>query len=590
MTGSRPLGTNGNTMAARAIRISVVVLLAASSLWFSLAPLRGLFWLHGASVGVTADSGMHVIDVDPTGPAYRSGLRVGDRLDAATSFENRLYLQNVHNLVPGYPVVLHVKEKNGSLRRVKVVAEMMMLDAVDIAEWFPLTIAGLVFIVVGSILILLRPSLMTWAFFLYCIAAAPGLVLGEYWLPAWLVYATGVFVGALQALGSAVLLVFCVRVPNDHVIGAWRYVEWIGAPVVFVSSILCAAIIDLSIVGVWHADVTARQTQAAISSATYVVGLLALVATFCRERGAERNRVAWIIAGLTIAFGAYVTVYLTDPGANVYTGNNLAAGYPSWLAIIPLFEVALPLTVAYAVIRHHALNVGLVANRTLVYGLFACAGFAAFALLDLLATKRFARNQFEIGLDVAIALAIGLSFQFVHPRTIRLIDRVFLPERYHSAIALEKLRNSLSLIRGLENAPNRAVETVAKELMLSSLAVFKKLSDGGFVRFAAAGWPKDSAWHIFAGDQLVQSFGSSTRVRSIDAAATEQLRIPLERDRPSAVVSLSPQTAGESLLLIGVHINGRRPDRDEVRGIASLLHEFVQSASGQSGRSSTAES
>ena len=39
-------------------------------------------------------------------------------------------------------------------------------------------------------------------------------------------------------------------------------------------------------------------------------------------------------------------------------------------------------------------------------------------------------------------------------------------------------------------------------------------------------------------------------------------------------IALSAQTATGSLILVGAHVNGRRPDRDEVRGIASLLREF----------------
>ncbi len=39
-------------------------------------------------------------------------------------------------------------------------------------------------------------------------------------------------------------------------------------------------------------------------------------------------------------------------------------------------------------------------------------------------------------------------------------------------------------------------------------------------------------------------------------------------------MSLSPQTTGGSLILVGAHVNGRRPDRDEARRIAELLHEF----------------
>ncbi len=556
-------------------RIAVVAFLVACSLWFSLAPLRGLFWLHPGGFGVRTDSSLRVADVDSPGPAYDAGIRVGDRFDPATPFGKRLHLQRVQNAAPGQSTALQVMGKNGSPRTVKLIAQGSEFDAGDIAGFFTWEVADLIFVVVGSILVLLRPSTMTWAFFLYCIASKPGLVLGFYWLPGWLVFATGIFTNVLQALGFAAFLVFCVRVPHDRAIGGWRYIEWVAAPVVFVSLLLCSALIELSIAGALHADVAAGQIQRVILFATYVVGVLALIATFCRERGPERNRVAWIVAGLVAGLAASVATNLSDPTTNIYTGTALPDG-PAWLPVIPALEVATPLAVAYAVIRHQALNVGFVANRTLVYGLFLCAGFAAFAVLDLLATKRFAHNQFEVGLDVAIALAIGLSFQFVHPRANRLIDRIFLPERYRAAIALDKLRTTLALIRNQDDAANRAAEAVTKELALSSLALFTKMPDGGFVRFAAAGWPKGAAWHIFAGDPLVQRFGSSRRVKLIDEAATEQLNVPVEPGRPRIGLSLSPQTAGEeALLLVGAHVSGLRPDGDEIRGIASLLGELL---------------
>ena len=318
-----------------------------------------------------------------------------------------------------------------------------------------------------------------------------------------------------------------------------------------------------------HADRIADSVQLWILNATYVVGIFTLIATFWRERGVDRKRVGWIIAGFTAAFAARGGADFSD----IY-GPLFIPGISSWQQFVPeVFQVAIPLTVAYAVVRHQALNVGFVANRTLVYGLFLCVGFAAFALLDVLATKRFAHNQFEIGLDVAVALAIGLSFQFVHPRAIRVIDRVFLPERYHAAIALDKLRATLGLIRNDDRMPNRAVETVAKELMLSSLAIFKKVPDGGYVRYVAAGWPKGTAWHIFPGEPLSRSFAARAGVVAIDGASAE-VNFPPEPGRPKLGIALSAQTGTERLILVGAHVNGRRPDRDEVRGIASLVREL----------------
>jgi hypothetical protein len=44
-------------------------------------------------------------------------------------------------------------------------------------------------------------------------------------------------------------------------------------------------------------------------------------------------------------------------------------------------------------------------------------------------------------------------------------------------------------------------------------------------------------------------------------------------------MSLPAQTPDGSLLLVGAHVSGRRPDGDEVRGIASLLREFAKTDS-----------
>ena len=131
------------------IGISAVIVLAAWTLFFSLAPMRGLFWLHPASLGVTADSSMRVTEVDSPGPAYRAGIRVGDRFDAATSFEKRLFLQPVRNAAPGWAFAFQVEGKNGSLRTVNLVAEMEEFDASDILGYFPWVLADLIFVVSG---------------------------------------------------------------------------------------------------------------------------------------------------------------------------------------------------------------------------------------------------------------------------------------------------------------------------------------------------------------------------------------------------------------------------------------------------------
>ena len=555
------------------LRIAAVWIFAAWTLCFGLAPLRGLFWLPPGDMGATTDSSLTVTDVDPGGEAQRAGIRLGDRFDAATSFENRLYLQRIHNPRAGQLFTLRVSEKRGS-RVVTWKAARQEYGTSDYAYSFVGMMSDLVFVVVASILVLLRPSKMTGAFFFYCIAAVPFLILGAAWLPGWIVFGNGIFADALRSFGFAAFLVFCARVPNDSVSGRWHYVERL-APTAFVCLFACSVAVELSILGVLHVERIAGGIQGDLLVVTYAIGILTLIATFFRQRGAERTRVGWIVAGFTVGLGAKLAANVIDGSTNMYTGLNVDLAPLAYYAG-EILQLVVPLAVAYAVVRHHALNAGVIANRTLVYGLFLCGGFAAFALFDFLLTKRFARNQFEVGLDIAIALFIGLSFRFWHPRTIHLIDRIFLPDRYRAAIALDGLRTTLDVIRNEGDAPNRAVEAVAKELMLSSLAVFKKLPDGGFVRYAAAGWPKGSAWHIYAGDPLVGSFRDTARIRAIGEAQTVGLNVPAEPNKPTVGMLLSPCTTAESLILVGAHVNGRRPDQDEVRGIGALLREFAR--------------
>ena len=147
----------------RPIGISAVILLATCVLWFSLAPLRGLFWLHPGDFGVVTDSSLRVTDIDSPGPAYGAGIRVGDRFDTTTSFEKRLDPESVRNPAPGQRVTLQVKRQDGPFRAVKIVAGKMALDSGDIATYFTWPIVDLVFVVVGSIIVCWRRSKMTWA-------------------------------------------------------------------------------------------------------------------------------------------------------------------------------------------------------------------------------------------------------------------------------------------------------------------------------------------------------------------------------------------------------------------------------------------
>jgi hypothetical protein len=550
--------------------------LTAWASYFSVQTFRGLLFSPAGDFSLGADSRMTVTDVDPGGEAERLGIRIGDRLDPATSFENRLYLQYVRNPRAGQSIEVRVM-RSGGFRVVRLTAETQQPDAAVAVYYFAAILINFLLILVGSSLVLLRPSVMTWAFFVFCVATGPGYVLGNRDLPAWFVLANGTFAETLRALAIGAFLAFCARFPDDTASGRWRYLATVAAPLVALTLLIANATTALSYGGILHSERAAGNVQAVVENAAYAVGILALVATAIRERGKERGT-AIILAGLVVGIAGRLVSRLIDPDGNIYTGESLNVSEGSWLYVTwfaaGMLQVAIPLTVAYAVVRHHALRLGAFANRTLTYGIFACIGFAAFVLVDFLLTKQFARDRFEVGLDITIGLAIGISFGFWHPRAVRLIDRLFLPDRYRVTIAMDGLRSTLIALRNDGATASRSVEAVAEALMLSSLAIFKKVPDGGFVRYASAGWPKGSAWHLYATDPIV-TVVKGAHIRSIDDAQIAGVNVPRGLNGPRISLRWSRPTSEESLLLFGTHRSGRRPDHDEVRSVASLLLDFA---------------
>ena len=211
------------------LRIVVVAILAAWAVLFSMEPIRGLFWSIPGDFQVATDSSLTVTDVYPGSAAARAGIRLGDRFAATTSFENRLYLQDILSPKPGQTLVARIVRHRGpGVVHLVAISQQQTFDPHVIAYYFSAAIIDLIFVVVSAALVLLRPSKMTWAFFFFCLAAQPGLHLGIKEFAPWLVFGNGVFADALKALGLASLLVFSVRAPNDRTEGRWRYLEVAG--------------------------------------------------------------------------------------------------------------------------------------------------------------------------------------------------------------------------------------------------------------------------------------------------------------------------------------------------------------------------
>ena len=216
------------------------------------------------------------------------------------------------------------------------------------------------------------------------------------------------------------------------------------------------------------------------------VGILALVGHATRAPSSEIRRKARVLAwGTVAAVAPALSIAAVEVGGSV----------PNWLAAVALLAFPLmPLSFAYAVVRHRVMTVPVLVRRGARYllvqrGLAVASVAASLAVAVVLAVlaQRWLPAGSEMGLPVAVVAAgllgvgVARAGARVERRITDRIDRAFFPERYEARRALEELADRT---RTAEDRP--ALASLLEAMLRSafrpvSLAVYLEDADGRLV-------------------------------------------------------------------------------------------------------------
>ena len=221
------------------------------------------------------------------------------------------------------------------------------------------------------------------------------------------------------------------------------------------------------------------------------VGVLALVGHAVQAASSEVRRKARVLAWGTVAAIA---------PALVVAVVELVGSVPDWLAACALLAFPLmPLSFAYAVVRHRVMAVPVLVQRGARYllvqrGLAVASVASSLVVAVVLAmlAQRWLPAGSDVGLPVAVVAAgllgvgVARAGARVERRITDRIDRAFFPERYEARRALEELADRT---RTAEDRP--ALASLLEAMLRSafrpvSLAVYLEDPDG---RLAAADLP-----------------------------------------------------------------------------------------------------
>jgi two-component system, NtrC family, sensor kinase len=449
----------------------------------------GVFWRSGPA-------GMVAGRVAAGGPADRAGVQVGDVL---------LAIDGDEVLTPEAVEVSLGRRQAGErvqyalLReseRRSLVVTIEPLAQGNVTLFYYLSLVGFFSLVVGTIVMLKRPpdrpALHFYAicvlFFLMYSTSYTGKLSVADWALFWADHLAILFL-------PVVFLHFCLSFPERRLDGRRGWV----VPALYLPALALAG----AAVASQFFFATGRETNAlwAISeaidrakplyfAALFTLSFLVLLDSYRRTRQlTARRQMKWLVGGT----GAGILPFL------VFYAVPFALGRTPRLAMelagyIPL--ALIPLSLAYAVVKHRLMDVELIFRRTLVYTLAVAAILGIVLLTVGLANVLLAGDEEPHTTIIALlsTVVVILLFTPVKSRIQEGIERLFYRERYSSRRALVRLSQDLNAqLADLPRMTERLLEGVSAALGLDAGAVFLRDPDGAFSIFRSMGCGAEAA-------------------------------------------------------------------------------------------------
>jgi two-component system NtrC family sensor kinase len=508
----------------------------------------GVFWKQ-------APQGLVAARLAPGGPAARAGVHEGDVL-LAVDGEEALSPARLESALAG--------RRAGSRLRYSLLREdeRRALDVVvqplprgNVSAFYYLSLAGFFSLAVGTVVLLRRPADRTSLHF-YAVCVLFFLVYSISYTGKLSVADRVLFgVDSLATLFlPVVFLHFCLAFPERrlHAQRAW-IVPALYMPALVIAG--AAAASHALLAGgegpdaLWGIVEALDRLEPLYFALFFTLAFAVLLDSYRRTRGfTARRQVKWLLWGTAAGVFPFLAFYALPFALGREPGLALQLMGYGPLALVPL-------SLAYAVVKHRLMDVELIFRRALGFVL-AVAVIVGLALLTVGLTDVVWEEPHTTFIALLSALVVVMLFTPVKARIQEALDRLFYRERYSSRKALVRLSEDLNADLDLERTSERLLEGVGAALGLREMALLLPGEGGHFTPFRARGVPRtgEGRPRIAAGSALLARL-SEGRPVDVDAAPGDSVDVAA-----SSLAWLFPcRVKGEVIAVLGV---GRKDGLD----------------------------
>ena len=466
-----------------------------------------------------------------------------------------------------------------------VATKVAPLDLLARAALLLAQLSAVLFIALAFWLVLSRPSVATWGFFLYAIWFNPGQYYVFYaWLQHWsptVLLGQEVAQAVFQAIGYCGFVLFALRFPQNEIAPQWRRLEQalplIGGVVLFVQ--LYAFLPVFGIRAEWAVD------------ATFIAGLLidalVLAVLFIRYRQhsrEDRHRLRYVFWCSVFGLAAFIV-------AEIDVATTLVSVRMPDAVIYLLYSLnaSVALAVWHAVRKYRVVDIKFTLSRQGTYLLLWAVVASPLIWLNEVADtyRETARHYFEdadvltkiamVSLLFLAAVPVKFAIDRVHEYVVELFDRLFFRKLQLAEKVLDEVADELAHADdklSVDRVEDALVDVPAKALDLASAALFR-LENGSYRRTCARDWPSDAIAALPAQDAIVRKLESGRR----SGLRFDPSELPADWPSGTAAPALVEpvRCAGriEALVFYGGHRGGDDLNDDEL----GLLEKLAAAAS-----------
>jgi len=444
----------------------------------------GVFWKN-------TPQGPRAQQLSASGPGLQAGVQTGDLLLSVDSRPVRSAQDVDDALAPHRPGERLVYTLGRAGERKALAITVQSLPQGNVPVFYYLSLVGFFSLAVGTIVMLRRPvdrsALHFYAicllFFLVHSMSFTGRLNLADWILFWADHLAILFL-------PVVFLHFCLSFPEERVKGASTWI----VPAAYLPPLAVAGAAASSL-AFFDASTNGETLFAFIAGldawkplyfgVLFSVSFLVLLDSYRKTRSlVARRQMKWLVWGTGAGVLPFLLVYAIPFGLGREPGPVIQLAVAVPLAIIPL-------SLAYAVLKHRLMDVELIFRRTLVY-ILAMAVIIGICLLanGLLKVVLHAEEGPHASIIAILStLVVILLFTPVKSKIQEGIERLFYRGRYNSRRALLRLSQDLNQDPELGRMTERLLEGVSDALGVSSIAVLLP-EDGGFSIFRSIGCPE----------------------------------------------------------------------------------------------------